>query len=436
MLSRRDTLRALGLTGLAGMAGSPLLAACGGRAASSAAPGPGLALVDAHVGRSAGDPAGIPDVVTGLGRFSNDLWGRIGTPDANLVLSPYSIVVALAMTANGAAGATRAEMLQTLDIGSLAAFNGGIDALTQAVESLAGPVTLPDGSKDQISLAAANQLFGDRGSTWEKAFLTVLAKKYGAGMRTVDFRGDPEAARGLVNAWTSEQTHGRIPTILPQGSVDDLTRLVLVNALYFKAPWATQFEKSATTSQPFHRGDGSSVTVDMMDGHPDSGVYLTGDHYVGARLPYAGGDLAMTIALPDAGHEEDALAALLGGGLTAAGAGGLHVMLPKFTFRVPTDLKPLLGAMGMPTAFSDRADFSAMTATEALKISAALHQAFIAVDENGTEAAAATAVGMTAMSGTSESHDLVCDRPFLFALHDTRHGTPLFVGRVADPSAG
>jgi serpin B len=431
MLTRRDTVRALGL---AGLAGTPLLAACGAHSGPpGTSDGSGLKLVAADVARNPGDPAAIPDVVSGIGRFSNDLWPRIGEPQANLVVSPYSVVVALAMTANGAAGSTRSQMLQTLGISSLSRFNTGINALTRAVAALAGPVVRTDGTTDEVMLAPANQLFGDRGTTWERPFLTVLAKEYGAGLRTVDFRDDPEAARSLINAWTSDQTHDRIPTILPPGSVDGLMRLVLVNALYLKAPWATPFQRSATSSQPFHRADGTTVTVDMMDGQPESGVYLTGDHYVGARLPYAGGDLSMTVAVPDAGHEDDALAALLGGGLTATGAPGLHVLLPRFTFRLPTDLKPLLGAMGMPTAFSDQADFSAMTTSEPLKISAALHQAFIAVDEDGTEAAAATAVGMTAMSGMAGSHDLVCDRPFLFALHDTRHGTPLFLGRVADP---
>jgi serpin B len=436
LTTRRDTLRALGL---AGLAGSPLLAACGAHSGAGAAPdrpAAALELVAARVARSAGDAAGIPDTVTALGRFTGDLWRAIGEPGANLVLSPYSVVVALAMTANGAVGQTRGQMTSTLDVGSLAGFNAGMAALTQAVEGLAGPVTLPGGGEGEIALASANQLFGDRRTVWEQAFLTVLAKEYGAGMRTVDFRGHAEGARALINAWTSDRTHDRIPTILPPGAVDALTRLVLVNALYLKAPWATPFQKQATTSQPFHRADGSRVDVAMMDGQPAAGVYLTGEHYVGARLPYTGAALAMTVAVPEAGHEDDVLAALLDGGLTAPGEGGLHVRLPTFTFRVPTDLKPLLGRLGMPLAFGDRADFSAMTTSERLHVSAVLHEAFIAVDENGTEAAAATAVVMGATSATVSQHDLVCDRPFLFVLHDAAYGTPLFVGRVADPSGG
>lgn len=434
MLSRRDTVRALGLAGLAGLAGPPLLTACGSRASSTEAPGAAPRFVGSRVPRSTGEPAQIPGVVSALGRFSTDLWGRIGEPSADLALSPYSIMVALAMTANGAVGRTQAQMLGAMQVPSLSAFNRGADALTQAVEALAGPVKLPDGTDATIALASANQLFGDVATLWAAPFLNLLSKEYGAGMRTVDFRHDPEGARTRINAWTAARTHDRIPTILPEGVVDPFTRLVLVNALYFKAPWGTQFQKSATTAQPFHRADGSTVSVDMMDGTPDQGAYLTGDHYSGARLPYAGGTLAMTVALPDPGHEDRALAALLAGGLTASGEGGVHVRLPRFSFRTPTDLKPLLQQMGMRLALTDGADFSGMTTDEALHVSAVLHQAFVAVDENGTEAAAATAVGMQALSGVAAQHDVVCDRPFLFAIHDTKWGTPLFVGRVADPS--
>ena len=430
MLTRRDTLRILGAAGLAG----PALTACAGGETSPPRDPAGLRLVAADVARSAGSVAAVPGVVTSMGGFAGDLWGHLGPPDRNLALSPYSIAVALAMTANGAAGATRSQMLEVLHIDSLASYNAGLGSLAQQIEALAGPVTRADGSSGEVALATANQLFGDGGTEWGRAFLTVLAKEYGAGMRTVDFVHAAEAARVLINSWTAARTHDRIPAILPPGVVDATTRLVLVNALYLKAPWADPFEKGATTLQPFTRADRSRVQVEMMRAAPEGAVYVTGAHHEGARLLYAGGSLAMTVALPDPGHEGEALAALLGSGLTAKGAPGVNLSMPRWTFRTPTDLKQPLIDLGMPLAFGGHADFSPMSPTDPLYIYDVLHQTFIAVDEAGTEAAAATAVVMDETSGMLTEHDIVCDRPFLFAIHDVAHGTPLFVGRVADPS--
>jgi serpin B len=172
----------------------------------------------------------------------------------------------------------------------------------------------------------------------------------------------------------------------------------------------------------------------MMHADPQGAAYLTGHHYRAARLPYAGAGLAMTVALPDSGHEADALEALLGGGLSATGDPGVHIALPRFTFRTPSGLKQPLIDAGMPLAFGETADFSTMSPAEPLYIHDVLHQSFISVDESGTEAAAATALVMRALSGVYAPHAVVCDRPFLFVIHDTANGAALFVGRVADPT--
>jgi serpin B len=172
-----------------------------------------------------------------------------------------------------------------------------------------------------------------------------------------------------------------------------------------------------------------------MQADPEGAVHLAGAHYRAARLPYAGGGLAMTVALPDHGHDADALAALLDGGLVAPGEGGVHIALPRFTFRTPSGLKQPLIDLGMPLAFGDTAEFSTMSPDEPLCIDNVLHETFVAVDESGTEAAAATAVVMRDLSAAYAPHALICDRPFLFVVHDTAHGAPLFVGRVADPTA-
>jgi len=429
VLTRRQTLRALGAAGIA----APLVSACTDRDTGDADGAPGghsdLRLVKADVLPSAGDPAAITGVVDSMGAFTLDLWREL-SPGANLALSPYSIAVALAMTANGARGRTAEAMNAVLHVDSLAAYNAGMAALTHRLAALAGPVrATPD--KDEIVLAPANQLFGQASIVWQQGFLTVLAKMYDAGMRAVDFAEATEAARALVNDWTAQHTDDRIPEILPEGALDPSTRLVLIGALYFKAPWSSPFEKAATTPGRFHRGDGSTVEVELMS-TGEGPTYVSGQHFRGARLPYAGGTLAMTVALPT-GSEAAALGELLGGGLADHGEPGLRLVMPRWTYRVDTGLKGPLERLGMAVAFGADADFRGMTTQVPLAITDVLHQTFVAVDEAGTEAAAATAVVMDE-SAVVTKRQLLLDRSFLYVVHDTAHGTPLFVGRVADPS--
>ncbi|MGC4110273.1 MAG: serpin family protein [Nocardioides sp.] len=430
MLTRRQTLHGAGALGIA----APLLAACGGGSTPSIHAGDsgGLRLVSADVPQGPGDVEATGGAVSSMSAFARDLWRAVGKPDDNLALSPYSIAVALAMTVNGARGTTAAQMLEVMHVESLATYNAGMAALTQQLARLDGPVKLGDDTVD-VALSTANQLFGDGAVRWQPSFLTVLAKQYGAGMRTVDFATAPETARGLINDWTAGQTHDRIPEIMPAGTVDPSTRLVLVDALYFKAPWAVPFEESMTKPGPFTRGDGSRADVPMMSlaEVPSS---ADGERYRGARLQYAGGALAMTLALPDPGDEEAALGELLDEGLVREGRPGLQLTMPRWTYRVATDLKDPLLTLGMSTAFGGGADFSGMTTAVDLQISEALHQTYVAVDEKGTEAAAATAVGMAESAIAQSAPPLVLDRPFLYVIHDTAHGTPLFVGRVTNPT--
>jgi serpin B len=399
-------------------------------------------LVTSDLERAPGDPTAIPAVVTALHGLAGGLYGRLATTPGNLALSPYSVAVALGMTRNGAAGATAAEMSQALGIdGSLDldSFNGGLDALAQAVEGLAGSFARPDDDPAVIALDTANALFGDRATPWRQAFLDTLASSYGAGMHVVDWAHESEAGREAVNAWTSARTHDRIPEILPEGVVDELTRLVLVNALYFKAPWLVEFSEDLTADQPFHRSPGDSVDVPTMVGELRGVSSAQGDGWQAVRLPYYGGTLAMTVVLPDDGRLADVETLVargdLGDLLAAPAPAEIRLRLPRWTFRSDTPLKDVLSALGMPTAFTDDADFTPMTddATD-LKIGAVLHQTFVAVDEHGTEAAAATAVTMQVVS-MPQYTDVVVDRPFLFVIHDVEHLTPLFLGRVADPSA-
>ena len=231
-------------------------------------------------------------------------------------------------------------MLDVLHIGSLASYNGGIGALTRAIEGLAGPVELEDGTSDRIALDSANQLFGDGSTTWGRAFLTVLAKEYGAGMRTVDFRHAAEEARTLVNTWTAERTHDRIPHDPagrcgrrgdPSGARE---RLVLQGSVALALRQAVDAARSLPPGRPHHG-----------DRRPDAQRcgrqrrLVPGAHFVGARLLYAGNTLAMTVALPDGGHESVALAELLTRLTHRGDPGGVEISMPRWTFRTPTDLK-------------------------------------------------------------------------------------------------
>jgi serpin B len=444
-MDRRTLLRSAAVLG-GTLAFEPLVAGCADRSSPNGSRGTGgspiqpAAFVGSDVSRHAADDAHLNPAADSVRAFAADLYARLATAEGNVVCSPYSIAIALAMTRVGALGATAREMDDVLQAGPQSDYNDGMNALSAHLESLAGPQKRLDGSDADIALDAANSLWGQRGVDWQQRFLDTLAREYGAGMRVVDYIGGTEAARSQINAWTSEQTHERIPEIIPSGILDQLTRLVLVNAIYLKAPWETPFEDTLTKKRPFVRADGSRVDVDMMSGLLEEAGYARVAGCQVARLPYAGGGLAMSVLLPDgdmAAWESGLTSDVLAEALRAPRpARGLDLRMPKWEFRLFSALNDILIAMGMPTAFDPmRADFDGMTTDADLSIAAVLHDAFIAVDEEGTEAAAATAVVMRETSAMLPAATLVLDRPFLFVIHDAETSTPLFMGRVSDPSA-
>lgn len=445
MIDRRDTLR-LGLLALALSAAAGSLAACSADNEPGLQPAPdadpdGIELVSSDVKRAAGDTTALAPVVDGLRLFAGDLYRELAAEPGNLVLSPYSVAIALGMTLVGATGKTAREMGEVLHTGSLGdRWHKGLNAVTAGTDARAGEQERGDGSKATLELATANQLFGQQGVGWEADFLDLLAKEYGAGLRAVDYVTAPEDARTLINTWVEQQTHDRIVDLVPEGIIDPSTRLVLVNAIYLKAPWEHPFEKSLTASGPFHRLDGSTVNADLMRRPDIEGGWVSGEGFRAAVVPYAGGKLAMSVVLPDDGLFQAVEGALAKGAYGAvlaqqAAPATVDLTLPRWSFRTAVPLKEPLEAMGMPTAFGDGADFTPMTDEDLdLVIAEVLHQGFIAVDEEGTEASAATAVVM-AETAAPVAEVLVVDRPFLFLIHDTEHGTPLFVGRVTDPTA-
>lgn len=398
-----------------------------------------VSYVKSDVPRAAGDDAAASRLVDALKSTGGELYEILAAQtEGNLAISPYSVLVALALTLNGAVGETRDQLTALFGDADVATINGGLNAVTAQIEKQSGPRTKNDGTETEVVLDAANALFGQQGLTFGQPFLDTLASEYGAGMDTVDYQGDLEAARNAVNAWTAEQTRDKIPEILPADAVDGGTRLVLVNTLYLKAPWEHPFS-GTTSSEPFTLLDGSSVTVDLMSGSGDvAQAAVVADGWQGVRLAYAGGGLAMTVVLPDEGRfaeiEADLVDTGIGTYLDALEPGQATVRLPKWTFRTQTSLVPALGALGVVAAFDPaQADFSAMTTEADLFVTGVLHEVFIAVDEEGTEAAAATAVVMGETAAAPPELEFVADRPFLFVIHDVELGTPLFLGRVVDP---
>jgi serpin B len=383
----------------------------------------------------------LGELVRGNSAFAFDWYHQAAGSGDNLFYSPYSISIALAMTYAGASGETATQMAQALHFTLVA------DRLHPAFNRLA--LALASRSKEEgvkpgeaFQLNVANSLWGQSGFHFEQPFLDVLAQNYAAGMRLVDYRKDPEAARGAINDWVSQSTNRKIQNLIPQGALGDLTRLVLANAVYFKSAWENPFDKNLTQPQTFHLADGGGVQVEMMY-QSNSLEAMLGDGYRAAALPYAGGQLSMLVLLPDEGRFSD-LEGRLNARLVAETVAAMQpveadLSLPKYKFEWSTELSSELKALGMTDAFDpDRADFSGMDAARDLYISLILHKAFVSVDEQGTEAAAATAVVMEAMSmpgSPVQPMEFKADHPFIFLIRDNPTGTILFVGRVMNPAA-
>jgi len=375
-----------------------------------------------------------------IDRFGAKLHGQVGQAGdkarANLVHSPASIAIALAMAREGAREQTAAEMDAVL--------GGGAGAEARALlRSLAAPAAGPaPGGPMAPELSIANRLFGEQTTAFEKAFLDITRDGYGAPIEALDFRRHHEAARAKINAWVEGQTRNRIKDLLAKGTVDHETRLVLVNAIYLKARWATPFEVSATRPSRFTiEGAGHKQVSTMRTQARGS----WGAH-AGARmldLPYeaapGGPQLSMMLVVPDgarldaveAAYAKDGLAPFLA---AIGNHGRVNVALPRFKVGSSFDLGDSLKAMGMPRAFSDLAQFGGISKLPT-KISKVIHKAWIQVDEKGTEAAAATAVVMAEITSIDPTpiHDFAVDRSFLFFIHD-QDGNVLFGGRVLDPS--
>lgn len=397
-----------------------------------------IGLAKGNAPRAVTSPQDAVAAADGINAFGLELYRLLAADGTNVVISPASIALALAMARAGARGATAAEMDAVLHGVASDDHAAWLNALDAALATRTGTFKDDNGQDVKVSLRIANAPFAQEGMPLQQAYLDALASRFGAGLRLVDYIGQTEAARKLINGWVDDQTEHRIPELLVPGVLTPLTRLTLVNAIYLKAAWEFPFDPEATESAAFTLLDGSTVDVPTMT-TTESLRYATGSGWQAVELPYVGRQLAMTLILPDdlAAFERDLTAASLGEITGALADRSVTLTMPKFGMETKAQLGGLLATLGMPAAFDPQAaDFSGITTAEKLVISDVIHQANIDVDEKGTEAAAATAVVMRATAAPGEPVTVHLDRPFLFALRDLQTGTVLFLGRVADPSTG
>jgi len=419
----------------------------------------GMALMSAMAVAVAGSgPAGGakqagPDrdtklVAEGNNRFALQLYQKLQDDKSNLFFSPYSISTALAMTYAGARGGTQEQMAQVLHFPTsketLEKLSADQKPMTQEQFAQVFGKTIKDlnvrGGGDKYELRVANALWGQKDYKFLQVFVGSVEKQYGGTLRNVDFVAAAEQARQTINAWVAKQTNDKIKDLISPGVLDAMTRLVLTNAIYFKGNWASQFKKNQTQDQPFTLLDGTKVQVPMMNQQTRFG-YAETDALQVLEMPYKGDELSMLILLPKKMDGIKALELGLTGESFSKWVGALRrrqviVSVPKFKMTSRFSLAQVLQSMGMTDAFSDKADFSGMTGNRDLFISAVIHQAYVDVNEEGTEAAAATGVTMRLTSvGPDMTPVFRADHPFLFLIRDKTAGSILFLGRVMNPQS-
>jgi serpin B len=384
------------------------------------------------------DVADMTQLVAGNSAFALDLYQMLAKEgEENLFFSPYSISLALAMCYAGARGETEQQMAEVLHFAlSQSQLHPAFNQLDLELGQRGANAQGKDGQGFRLNIV--NATWAQDGYPFTIEYLDILAENYGAGLRTLDFSKDPEAARKTINGWVSDQTEERIKDLIPQGVINAVTRLVLTNAIYFNAAWANPFDEQRTTDGAFYLLNGSEVMVPMMQQQASFG-YTERSGLQVIEMPYDGRELSMVVLLPPTGTLESLEAELDVQEIDAI-LGELRyqevaLTMPKFKVESAFGLAKTLQSMGMTDAFSDNADLSGMDGTTDLFIQDVVHKAFVDVDEAGTEAAAATAVIVGLKAMPQQPVTMTIDRPFVFFIRDIQTGTVLFVGRIVDPSA-
>lgn len=365
--------------------------------------------------------------------FAFDLYSQLRAREGNLFFSPYSISTCLAMTYAGARGETEKQMAAVLH------FNQKQDQLHSAFGVLQRQLHEASTRKG-VELSIANALWAQQGHSFLSEFLKIGARQYDAKLNQVDFKTQPDAAIREINRWVAQKTKDRIQDILAPGSLDDSTRLALVNAIYFKGDWAKAFNKRSTYPQPFYLTKNKKVDVPLMY-RTDKVRYMEDDSIQAVELPYKGNEFSMVILLPKeiegSGRLENSFTPrTLSSWLKAMQFREVNLLVPKFKMESTFELSRELEKLGMRDAFNGNANFSGLDGTTNLFISSISHKAWVEVTEEGTEAAAATAVAMVTKGISHEPPRATfrADHPFVFLIRHNRSGSILFLGRLADPS--
>lgn len=406
----------------------------------------GVELIRAEVARA--EPAGVEGeavggLVEGNNRFAFDLYHRLAGDGAqNLIFSPYSISQAFSMVYGGTEGQTAAQMAAVLHLLPPETHHQAFNAQEQHLAGLdegAGALSGRGGNDefgDPFQLHSANAVWIQDGFPLQDAYLELLAEQYGAGLWQVDFAGEEETAREAINNWVAQATGGRIEELAPPLQLSAATRLVLANAIYFKASWLFPFGEEETGDGGFTLLDGTTVTAPLMHGRPRV-PYYQGDDFQAVQLPYAGRNTEMLVVLPAEGKwqavEERLSAAFVAGIRQRAEAHDVTLTMPRFTFDNTVLLRDTLQEMGLTLPFSpEEADFGGMVEGGGLFIGDAVHKGTITVDEHGTEAAAVTGIEMEVMEYPRA--EMMLDRPFIYAIVEQETGAILFLGRVLNPA--
>jgi len=380
------------------------------------------------------------ELVAGNTAFALDLYGKLAAEPGNLFLSPFSISTALAMTSAGARNKTLDEMNKVLHLPENP--HPAFSQLSTRVFAIGQDIKRP------YDLTMANAIWAQQGFPWRDEFKELTQKHYGAGLAETDF-AKSEAARAAINDWVKKETRDKVKDLIPTGVINALTRMVLANAVYFKGDWASQFKKDLTKEQDFHVTNDKTVKVPLMEqtgtfGYTEE-IYdfqsRAGDAVQLLELPYDGGDLSMVFLLPErralATLERQLSAKKLDEWIKALRKQKVKVQVPRFKFEMakPLSLNQPLQALGMKDAFDDlNADFTGLhTGKEILFISHVLHKAYVEVNEQGTEAAAATSVIIKERAAAPRETVFRADRPFLFLIRENKTGGILFLGRMTNP---
>jgi serpin B len=369
----------------------------------------------------------VKATVDASNRFSFDLYRRYSSDGGNVLFSPYSISTALSMTYEGARGETADEM---------EVFHF-VEEPSERRPAVVWIYNVINGKDRDYELHAANALWMQEGYPILRDYVDTVVNFYGGEANSLDFSGAPEESRVIINDWVEERTNDRIKDLLPPNSINPEVALVLTNAIYFKGDWLIEFDVEGTKKEEFHVSPTESVEADMMSLRGERFNYTETDDMQVLELPYTGKDVSMMILLPKENDLGDIEATLscegLGESIDWLKETSVDVYLPRFTFETKYFMKEDLIEMGMPTAFTPSADFTGITEVEVLFIDKVIHQAFIEVNEEGTEAAAATGVVMKRSGATPPSKVFRADHPFIFIIRDRVTGVILFMGRVMTP---